>query len=346
MIELYKRYILTNEAGTIGYIGIAQIQNFIARQYLQSDDWRKLNPETSLQTLPRLPLDWPFVWVINEGEYRGTFPKRARSYYHKAHGLKCPDSFLTELGNIARRFSESAWAYHFEFVNRFDWQDGDFGDGGSCYWADRRGAREMLENNGAWAIRFYDDVGGGFARAWVVEVQESLYIVFNGYGFHSDPTFIIARVIAQFLGLTFRKIDLNNNGTYTGTLYINASGSGYIIGNPETMANIHRYDFRWDDMYCESCYSCNDPVDEYDVYIGADGNAYCEHCYYELFDSCERCGETHWRENITYTGDSRLLCHDCLEASDYEECARCYEMFHVEDMHNHKGQWYCERHTP
>lgn len=346
MIELYKRYTHTNQPGTISNEGIIKINNFIARQWLKAEDWQKLNPETSLYYLPQLPIDWSYVWLIKEGEYRGTFPKRVRSYYHKAHGLKCLDSFITELGNLARRYSESTSAYHFEFVNRFDWRDGDFGDSGSCFWHQNAGALDMLTDNGAWAIRFYDDNGKGFGRALVVMIESDLYVVFNGYGFYSDDTFIIARVIAQFSGLTFKRIDLMNNGMDNGTLWINGSGIGYIVGKPETVAGYSDYDFGWEDIYRDICYRCDRPVFEDDLYFGLDDNPYCQDCFYEIFDTCESCYETHWREDITHTGDHRYLCHDCLEKLGYEECADCHEIYRADDMTLHEDQWYCEQHKP
>lgn len=346
MIELYKRYTLTNEPGTIAVQGVIMIRNLVARQYLKAESWQKLNPDTPLNYLPALPLDWPFIWLINQGEYRGTFPKRVRSYYHKAHGLNCPDSFITEIGNLARRYSETTSAYHFEFVNRFDWQAGDFGDDSSCFWGNRAGALAMLSSNGAWAICFYDDKDYGIGRAWVYMIETNLYVVFNGYGFYSDDTFIIARIMAQFLSLNFKRINLTNNGDWTRTLYINGSGTGYLVGKPEIIEPMSSYDFRWQDIHIDTCHSCNQLVDEDEAYIGADDHIYCERCYYDLFDTCEHCGQTHWREDITFTGDERLLCQDCLQSSDYRQCAHCYEMYPLSDMTRHKERWYCEQHAP
>jgi hypothetical protein len=343
MIELNVRYTLTTPPGTISSDGVEQIVRYINQQWLPAEDWQKLNPETTLRYLPSLPTDWQWVWVVTdkEADYVGNFPTRVRSFYYKRYGLKCPQSFLTQLGNLARRYSESTPVYHFDFVNRFDWNDGDFGDAGSCFWADRSDALTMLYDNGAWAVRFFDDNGDGYARAWFVNIGESLYVVFNGYGFPTDSTFIIARTIAQWLKLSFKRIDVSNNGVNEGTMWING-GTGYIIGVVETIDQYSDYDLDWEDDGAYACYNCGTRLNEYDMYFGADDNTYCEHCYYDRFDSCEQCSNTHWREDIIHTGDSRYLCERCLDRESYQSCDNCGEWYPADTMQYVDDQLYCE----
>jgi hypothetical protein len=214
MIELHKRYTFTAPSGSISDTGIAQIQRLIALQLMSAAEWAKLNPTTTYR-LPSLPDDWDWIWLLETGDYKGTFPKRVRNYYYKVHRLKCPDTFIQEIGNLARAHSSDGLTYTFDFTDQIDWEAGDFADDSSCYWNDRAGAKQMIEDNGGWAVRFFEDVDG-IARAWVAPIHDDMYIVFNGYGF---TTLQIARVLATWLNVSYKKIRLTNQGGTAYALY-------------------------------------------------------------------------------------------------------------------------------
>lgn len=334
------RYIVTMPVGEISAEGVRLILDHIYSQLLQGETWKASNPTCEIHALPDLPDDWQWAWVINEGRYKGTLPKRIRNYYFKAHGIKCPDSFIEQLGNLARQHSESQTIYQFQIVDEFDWQAGDFGDYGSCYWDGNAGARLMLKENGGLAICFFTQSGMGYARAWLVEIGERLYIIFNGYGIERgvNATLTIARIFAQFLNVTYKKIGLDN---YRGnSLYING-GIGYIIGMPESLADISEWDFGWDEMYADTCYSCGVMLDEYEVNYGADDQIYCEGCFYELFDHCEHCHEVYHRDNVDYIESSgQYLCRYC-RAQTHDICTNCDEWYPKSDLHEHADALYC-----
>lgn len=315
-MDMNKRYTLKAEAGTISDEGIRQITALIGRQRLSDGEWQLANPDNKSYGLFHLPEDWEFVWQTSRGEFRGNFPKRVAQYYYKTHNLKCPWTFLTELGNLARNHSADDVTYTFEFVSEIDWQSGEFGDYGSCYWGDRAGAREMLENNGGFAVRFYNGTGRGIARAWMVEVEENLRIVFNGHGFAGDATLIIARVVAQFFSASYTRIRLTNDGDASGVLWIDG-GKAYFIGDAAVIAGRATYELSWEEIYAYeySCYECGDGLGEYDVCWGVDDMAYCEDCYSELFDSCQRCGETRYASEIRLVKD-RYICVYCIEQTE------------------------------
>src|SRR5688572_6324743 len=198
--ERYTRYSVTFPQGEISPSGSNQILDYIYAQSLQTEAWKTLNPEAKATFLPVLPDDWQWTWIVQRGEYVGTLPKRIRSFYFKQHGIKCPDSFIEQIGNLARQHSDSQSYYTFEIVDQFDWEAGDFGDSGSCYWGGNAGARIMLNDNGGMAVCFFTDSGHGYARAWFVEIDTDLFIIFNGYGFGRgiNATLTIARVLASF----------------------------------------------------------------------------------------------------------------------------------------------------
>lgn len=340
--ELHTQYTITLPAGELSDAGVrAVMQSITAVNFnAENSEWRALNPNWANPYLPQLADSWQWAWVVQKGEYAGTLPKRIRNYYFKAHGIKCPDSFIQEIGNIARQHTNSNTVYRFEIVDEFDWQAGDFGDYGSCYWGGNAGARIMLKDNGGMAICFMTDSGTGYARAWLVEIDDNLFVIFNGYGFERGvyATLTITRVFATFMALTYKKIHLDNS--YGSTLYIN-SGAGYIIGTPESIEGIDEWDFEWHDIDAYSCYSCGCGLDEYEGYTGADDETYCESCFYDRFDRCQHCDETHYQENIYYVEiDDTYLCRVC-RARSYDRCKGCDEWFEKGTLHIHEMLGYC-----
>lgn len=216
---------------------------------------------------------------------------------------------------------------------------GDFGDGGSCYWGGRDDARAMLADNGAWAIRFYDAADKGYARAWVYQADADLLIVWNGYGKpFANPTLTIARIVAAHFNRSYKKIDLSNNGTDTGTLYIN-SGIGYAIADADELERTHDFDFEWDDPHAHACSNCGDYVHEDSVYYGADDQPYCESCYNQTFGSCADCGNTFDLDSLYYAGGDDY-CEHCLDRL-FSRCDNCEEYVAQADIIERDEHWYC-----
>lgn len=338
MLETNIRYTLTSPAGTITHEGINQVLQFIQQQRLYNDDWKAQNPDANLSYLPALPETWDWVWVkTGRAEYVGTLPKRVSKFYYKQHGIRCPSNFLQLLGNIARQHTDDNHHYVFEFVNQFDWNAGEFGDHGSCYWGGRGAALEILAENGAYAIRFYGDDNQGIGRAWVVEVDSNLCIVFNGYGFAGHSTLVIARVMALHFGWTYKKIVVTNYGFTSGTVWING-GIGYAVGTPDEVDKIHEYDLEFGEA--NFCHNCGDAITEDEAYHGTDDEQYCESCYYSLFDDCSFCGATHWQDDLYHTNDG-YVCDWCL-GQHYARCERCDEYYRSNAGVAKEDSWYCE----
>lgn len=271
------------------------------------------------ENYPPMPSDWDWTWLTREGK----LPKRIASHYFKTHSIKLPAELVAQIGNIARGNLVPGESYSFDFTAAIDWEEGDFGDDGSCYWGDRSAARDMLMDNGAIAIRFWEN-DFGMGRAWLFDTGD-FWVLWNGYGFDGDATLTIALVFSKFMNLTYKRIYLANRHTTSGTLYIN-SARGYVIGTAQKIENITRYDFDWEDYH--GCYNCGRAINQDDEYYGADGEIYCERCYYDRFDSCYRCGETHYMEDLTIAEDE-LICEYCLN-HHYSLCPRCNEYHRAE----------------
>ncbi len=244
MLDLNVRYKLDAPAGTISDTGIDLIEAFIQEQDPQSEAWKAKNPAYESHFLRMLPDDWQWVWKMDKGEYRGTFPKRVSKYYYKELGLRCPQEFVEKIGNLAKQHSEDNTHYDFEFVDEFTWQAGDYGDDGSCFWGGRSLARKFIAKNGGLAMLFYSKWGAGKARAWIAQLKDDQYIVFNGYGFPGNPTLICARTLSMFLDAKYKRIWLTNHGMDDGTVWING-GIGYLIGKPEQIDEVEEFDLQW-----------------------------------------------------------------------------------------------------
>jgi len=170
-----------------------------------------------------LPADFCWDFLTREGK----FAKRVKKLAHH-QGVKLDDALVAAVGKIAEEHSLLGDLY-FDLTCQFDWQAGDFGDEGSCFWGSRAKARELLQKAGAQAIRFYDPASGqGIGRAWVIETQYGT-VCFNAYGPISLRK--VAKVLALHLGHdpdSVRPVALINEHEAGGLIYING-GSGYLI---------------------------------------------------------------------------------------------------------------------
>lgn len=337
MIEFGKRFQLTTPAGMISEAGISEINQLIEAQRLDSEAWKALNPSLTVSALPSLPFDWQWVWIVSKGVYAGTMAKRVASFYFKQFGIKSPTSFIEQIGNVARQHTNEGVTYEFDFTDVFDWEDGDFGDAGSCYWGDHDAAREMLADDGAFAIRFYNTEDEGIGRAWIVDriAANGFYVVYNGYGISTSATLTTARVVALFLSLTYKRVVLRNNNATTAMLWING-GVGYLIGAIEAIADVTWVDLEIAEIF--ACHECGDRLSEDNSYFSPDGNRLCGDCHYDLYDTCYECDNTTDRDDMVYIeGLDRDVCSWCFQQY-YTTCDKCEEDIHVNDSHRIEGE--------
>lgn len=337
MFTLYTRYTVTMPQGMISESGIRSIEAFLHSQNLKGEDWQAANANITTQWLPALPNDWQWVWVVPRGEYAGTMPKRIAKYYYKVHGLRMPQNVVAKLGQIAESHSSTQASYTFDFANKIDWKAGDFGENsGSCWWGSYTGARVMWDNNGGLSIRFYNEAGEGFARAWVMEIDTQVFTVMNGYGL---STLQITRIFAHFTGLSYKQISLENS--ISSTLYINGGG-GFVVGSVEAISEIEYWDFSIEGEDAYTCNRCGRIMEDGDQYTGADSEEYCESCFYDIFDICEHCSETYWSEDMHYIESAGYtVCQWCYD-HHFSDCDHCGETFRNRDIVEVGERSYCE----
>lgn len=205
----------------------------------------------------RYPESWlEDIWewkASPENNYgQASWMKRMAKYMKDTRNITLTAEEKGELGDMVGSVMNHAHEYVWDIDDMLDWGSGDFGDGGSCFWGDRRGARRVMRDNGGMALRCYEN-GAGVARAWFTEVvseeepnlfgdeRGEVFVLFNGYGYSTHE---MALLLANIVAGSARKIALENNGYKYGLVYIN--NFGYLIGNPETIhAMDDYYDLGW-----------------------------------------------------------------------------------------------------
>lgn len=309
-IETGKLFKVTTPAGDISSAGMCEIDTYLA-----------------MCGYGYLPEDFDAVWCTKQG----TLPKRIQRHLYKAKSIKLTSENLTQLGNIAKRHTTDGSTFILDFTQKIDWQDGDFGDAGSCFWGDKAGAKDMLQQNKAYAIRAwrwrtahaqfglaYQNVRG-YARAWVATIGNNLFAVFNGYG---ETTLCLARLLALKFACGYQRIHLTNKGDDGGALWING-GTAYAIGAWEKISRMEKFDLGWEEIYEEEtidCYACEARVDEDDAIRAYDRlglvNSYCQDCASE----CSNCANWYSSELVRYhSATDQYLCRDCLSGERERE---------------------------
>ena len=289
------------------------------------------------------------VWVTKTG----AVAKRIAKWYKKNFDLRLPPYVVTEIGNLARAGSDGNTGYLFDFTRTFNWKAGEFGDHHSCFFGGRSAARKVLANAGALAIRFFkkreNESLKGAARAWVypmVQKGQDVLVLFNGYG-HTALT--QARILSAWLGLPYKKIELENRGSTGGLVYTN-EGRGFLIGPQEVLDQVSHIDMQipetgdWDDgegdggFECEDCNEWFYDAEHYHV----NGRIVCEQCY-EHYYQCHQCGEDVYEEEIRWCHDN-AYCEHC--ANTYLIiCEHCGGYEHVDDATSVDDNYYCVRCT-
>ena len=269
-------------------------------------------------------------WVTKQGTWPKRFLKElkkiSKSYMTSNQTFNgiFTQPIVSEIGSIISRNTEHDTQFRFDIVTHFDWDAGDFGDNGSCFWGtERSGARTAMGENGFLALRFFDG-DRGKARCWIGQDPETdLPVMFNGYGMDLIRQ---VRILATYLGVMYHKTCVQNHGDDSGILYING-GRGFILGCDSY--EDRTVDFKLD---CESesncyCIHCDTSLDEDDHRHDPNGDDCCDRCYSRKgYASCDGCGETFYPDALTYVDKGDLAyCDTCLRRKSYT-CAGCDEI--------------------
>lgn len=253
-------------------------------------------------------MPYGFDWRLKTE--RGSLEKRIKRYlYHNGYRVNC--SFMGILGSMIGKQTIRNVNRHYvcSFTSTFDWEDGDFGDDGSCFWDNGRFSLQVLMENGVWALLFWQVDGNGdlqgVGRCWLVRTMEKgkPYILFNLYGI--EP-YELAMAFRQITGLRLVATFLVNN-VANDVVYIN-DGRGYIAVTDEY------FDKEIKHRLNGSCYGIpmiNEGIDN------------AEKICIEAF-MCDLCGEVFTRDEVADVSDRgwgsiEYLCYECLQNKESED---------------------------
>ena len=131
---------------------------------------------------------YPF-WDWSLKNKDGRLTKRISKLLYKEFNYKATAELLTRIGNYAEEHTYKSINYDIWLpkISRLYrdygdlWNDGDFADEGSCFWACRAGNRQLLSDIGAYAALFYRAgstfppqeyvYANGLGRAWLLPFQ-------------------------------------------------------------------------------------------------------------------------------------------------------------------------------
>ncbi len=288
-------------------------------------------PEKPIDDNRRLPccalhsIIWEDVgceWVVVKGKYSGTLPKRVSSCLFREYGVRLTKKQLSEIGNICKRHTVKEQRYVYDITDTFDWEAGDFGDSGSCYWGSNQSNRYALQDSGeCYAVRLYrdDDGAEGYARAWIRTWTDKA-VLFNVYGL--DPGIQMARILSTVMGLSYKKVVLRSD------LYINDS-AGYLIGTSDIIDGVESVYLDIDLAQEFTCEFCDEGLAESETWT-FDDTTMCHSCYEERASCCSHCGREMWNRDSMGFGDHDPLCQGCFDNHAWE-CDICCGTFWDDD---------------
>ena len=284
----------------------------------------------------------------------GTFPKRLSSYVYKTFNVKLPVQLLKEIGTIASANNVTSDNTLFWDIFKCDtgdwWNDGDFGDVGSCLWNSNENARFIMEQKDFYAIRVYDSdklererfnngmdtiqlsykdlaednlsalYRSGRGRAWMYYIPNyDAYVIWNGYdSMGTLQALHFARIFATHFGYVYHKIRLANQERGDGQMYINGNQGWLVYKSINTKAeSLRHYDFHLqidDDDDERECVSCQDHIQADNTYDTVDG-VVCRLCQDEFYVPSEWSGDYIRSDNAIYVEDE---CDQAITCSSIE----------------------------
>lgn len=203
-----------------------------------------------------------------------TWPTRLKKFIYQTYQVKLPEKDIKAIGDIMRPSVIGKTKYYFDFTENFDWNAGDFGDRGSCYWGAAKCDKVAIHKHGAHAIRFYNPLDladgestkrslkYGYGRSWLLFPPAealTLYresraklpsaevaVLFNAYPKQLQAV-RQSRIMANKFSLAAKRVRLYVyaegravyiNGRTDDTIGYKVYGTGYVIGKPEELEPI------------------------------------------------------------------------------------------------------------
>ncbi|MFA5936512.1 MAG: hypothetical protein WC822_01395 [Candidatus Paceibacterota bacterium] len=258
----------------------------------------------------------------------GTFLKRIAKAMKRHRGISLSPSFMGKLGDTARKYCPKQTEVTWDCVTRFDWNDGDFGDSGSCFWGSHKEDRLGLERDKAVAFRVYRE-GEGYGRCWGLPVggQWDKAVFFNAYSGQYDLSLLwFGRVISDILGLYYRGV------AFTSNVYVNGD-KGTLVGSQEDIsrtASVHVHVNVQPELTCDMC---GEPIDDEGGGYTVDGDQqWCDDCASNYASMCSDCEEMKSGDLTQVGGEDSdsYVCDSCI--GNYTKCEECNEFYPNDDV--------------
>jgi hypothetical protein len=153
------------------------------------------------------------------------------------------------------------------------------------------------------------------------------FALFNAYGIE---LLTASRLMAMYLGMSYRSIGLMNNGSSTGTLYVNNSGASYLISLTENIAKVPKelaiIDMKWRDLG-RICVTCGTEVSlTSEIRRTTRGDIYCQSCHDKNFFRCAACEQSQPLELLYGEAELRQgdpMCFWCRTCQDNKRVITC-----------------------
>ena len=219
---------------------------------IQEDLFSMMREDTGIEvTADALPSDWKWTWVQNKGMITGKMTKRLASVMMQRFGHSVHPSHLQKWGEFIRQH-EVDRTYEFSIDRYPDWEDGEFGDGGSCFFNYDGEYREHKENYvdymGMQAVCFYDPgTHRGLARMLAIPIthlEDEAWFFFNAYGYGK---FQQVRTVSEAFGLSYHKFygaAFTYDSSYHGKDYLSGEqlymnhATNFVISSPRVIEHL------------------------------------------------------------------------------------------------------------
>lgn len=337
-----------------------------AAQFLASPWWSwDDNPDLVIVDPERKKVLRSGVTSDENAQYRGRLAARLQQAMKLRAGYDLTTGDLDNIGQTVATAMRRQGAWRFDFTDTINWNAGDFGDSGSCYWRSNAGAKDVLEyqDNDFRAMRFYDESGRraygtgiGVGRCWIVIRNQTIKLdplglvkatlrvpcVFNGYwdqNFYdgrrayfdaSDVTNAASHVLATHIGGVTQRIELTNTGETSGKVYVN--GGTYAV-YPQAVHAAKLALPRQINMRLAApppnarCQQCRTRLNADNRVQPNAGRLewYCKACFTANFVPCDGCN------GMLHTGRDQTVVHN---GARY--CYTCYQRLYGECIHCHR----------
>lgn len=199
------------------------------------------------------------VWKATKG---GKITKRIANKCKAVLGIKLEDAVVERIGYIAKENADDFRGYvvisDLAETDGIFWNQGDFGDSGSCFWGGHSQAKQII-NLYFFSMRFYAskeaykaNPNRGAGRAWAALTENGFYI-FNTYGSGLQPITFAKKLAIKLEELypgsyEYSEIPVSNRGSEH--FYMNSSALyGVKYKGTASKGISYSYDF----LVCQRC---------------------------------------------------------------------------------------------